>query len=270
MAKKNHEEESSCCGCKPTTQLVLSIIQVVLLVIVAILVGALIIGNNNTANTDMAKKIDKIDAFFTKNAQGYGDNAAAPSTANSAPAATTIDSKTAATLIAGAPMEGSKTAKVTIIEFSDFECPYCGRFYSSTYLDLKKQYIDTGKVNLVFRNFPLPFHSNAKPAAIAAVCVRAQLGDAGFFKFHDLAFSNQADLSTENIAKWAVAAGADLTKFTTCIADPKTSAVVDADLKLGQDNGISGTPSFYINGQQLVGAQPLSEFSKVIDAELAK
>ena len=172
-----------------------------------------------------------------------------------------------AKLIDDDPMKGQKNAPVTIIEWSDFQCPFCSRFYKDTLPQITKEYIDTGKVKLVYRDFPLSFHPNAKPAAIAAECADAQ---GKFWQYHDKIFENQAALSPEMLKTWAKDIGLDMQKFDTCVTDPKTAAEVDKDMVDGQSAGISGTPGFLINGRLLSGAQPFASFKAAIDAELAK
>lgn len=168
------------------------------------------------------------------------------------------------------PMEGDKKAPVTIVEFSDFECPFCGRFVQGTYPQIVSEYIDKGKVRLVFRDFPLGFHQFAKTAALAANCAREQGGDEMYFKYHDKVFGNQQELSVENLKEWAKDLGVDASKFNSCLDSKKYEAEVDNDYNQGQTYGVSGTPAFFINGRLLSGAQPFSAFKTLIDEELAK
>ncbi len=161
---------------------------------------------------------------------------------------------------------GNKDAPVTIIEFSDYECPFCGRHFQETYPQLKKDYIDTGKVKLVYRDFPLSFHPMAMPAALAAECVKEKGGDEGYFKFHDKVFQNQQSLNAENLKKWARELGYDI---NTCFDSQKYRGEVQNDIQEGSAAGVQGTPSFFINGKQLSGAQPFAAFQQAIDAELA-
>lgn len=166
--------------------------------------------------------------------------------------------------------EGSKDAKVTIVEFTDFQCPFCSKYYSETYKQIKTNYIDTGKVRYVLKNFPLTsIHPEAQKAAEAAECVRDQLGDAVYFKYHDKLFENQQSLSVDNEKKWARELDVDGTKFDTCLDSGKMASLVAADESYGQTLGVSGTPAFFINGLSLSGAQPYSAFQKIIDSELA-
>jgi protein-disulfide isomerase len=163
------------------------------------------------------------------------------------------------------PSIGDADAPVTIVEFSDFECPFCGAFFSDTYAQLKKDYIDTGKVRLVFRDYPLSFHPMAKPAAVAASCANEQ---GKFWAYHDTIFQNQSTLSDANLKVWAGQVGLDVAAFTACVGSGTREAEIDADIAAGTSFGVSGTPSFFINGKLVVGAQPFSAFKTAIDAEL--
>lgn len=162
------------------------------------------------------------------------------------------------------PVLGKSTAPVTIIEFSDFQCPFCEKFYTETLPQLKKEYIDTGKAKLVFRDYPLSLHPMAHISAEAAECVRMKAGgkDAAYFKYHDKIFENQESLTAENLKKWAKEQGYNI---DSCLANGDKKAEVDKDV---QDGGSLGTPTFFINGVKLEGAQPFSAFKQVIDAQL--
>jgi protein-disulfide isomerase len=172
--------------------------------------------------------------------------------------------------IGDAPMKGNASAPVTFVEFSDYECPFCGKFYTDVIIPLQKDYIDTGKVKLYFKDFPLNFHPNAQKAAEAARCVKEQKGDAGYFAMHNLLFENQRSLTLENYKKWAKTIGVDSALFDSCLNSGKQAKAVQDDLTYGQTLGVSGTPTSFINGQEIVGAQPYSVVKQLIDAELAK
>jgi protein-disulfide isomerase len=167
-------------------------------------------------------------------------------------------------------VNGSKDAKVTIVEFSDFECPYCGMYYENTYKQIKETYVETGKVNYIFRDFPLSFHEDAYPSALAAECLKEQKGDSAYFKLHDRMFENQDKLSYENFEKWAKEFGADGGKFKTCFDNDKYKEEIASDMKDGQSVGVQGTPAFFVNGRFLSGAQPFENFQAIIEEELNK
>ncbi len=158
---------------------------------------------------------------------------------------------------------GSKNAPVEIIEFSDFQCPYCGRA-APTIKQVIEEYGD--KVTFVYRDFPLDsIHPMATPAAIAAECVRENGGDEAYFEFHDKIFANQQLLSNDNLNSWAQELGYDI---GSCLSSQKYLDEIKKDLADGQAAGARGTPYFVINGKPLSGAQPFSAFQQVIDAEL--
>ncbi|HLC32078.1 MAG TPA: thioredoxin domain-containing protein [Candidatus Nanoarchaeia archaeon] len=167
------------------------------------------------------------------------------------------------------PVKGSKDALVTLVEFTDYQCPFCSKFFSESYVQLVKEYVDTGKVRVVVKEFPLSFHPEAQKAAESAHCVRDQLGDAGYFRMHDLLFKNQAELGVDNEKKWARTLGVQGAKFDECLDSGKFADVVAADLDYGQTLGVTGTPAFFINGQMVEGAQPYAVFKQAIDAALA-
>lgn len=168
-------------------------------------------------------------------------------------------------------VKGDPNAPVTIVEFSDFQCPFCSRWYEQTLPSLLENYIDEGKVKLVYRDFPLSFHPEAGPAAEAAECA----GEQGkFWAFHDLIFENQGLLSNAQYKTWAADLGLNTGQFDDCLDTGKYSAEVQADFAAGSAAGVSGTPTFFLGasdgtGQKIVGAQPLAAFTGPIDALLA-
>jgi len=170
------------------------------------------------------------------------------------------------------PVLGQADARVVIVEFSDFQCPYCDRFFQQTFPQLKREYIDTGKVKLVFRDFPLSFHQNAALAAEAAQCAYEQ--DA-FWEMHDRIFAGQGEWSGSSEAKgifigYAEELGLDQARFRECLDSGRYKEEVQGDFKDGAKYGVRGTPTFFINGRKLVGAQPFSAFQQVIEDELGK
>ncbi len=162
------------------------------------------------------------------------------------------------------PARGNKNAKVVLIEFSDFECPFCSRVVP-TMDQIEKTYGD--KVAIYFRNFPLPFHSSAQKAAEAGQCANEQ---GKFWEMHDEMFANQDALSVDNLKSYAKGLGLDTTKFNDCLDSGKMAQVVQNDLNAGRAAGVSGTPTTFVNGKAIVGAYPFEAFQQAIDAELAK
>lgn len=163
----------------------------------------------------------------------------------------------------GRPELGSKTAAVTIIEFSDYECPFCKKA-EETVKKVLAAYGD--KVRFVYRDFPLPMHSHARPAAEAAHCAQAQ---GKFWEYHAKLFAS-ADLGTEKLKSMATEVGLDRAKFDVCLDKQEFKAAVDKDVADGSNAGVNGTPAFFINGRMMSGALPLEKFKEVIDAELAR
>jgi len=169
----------------------------------------------------------------------------------------------------GAACRGPNNAKVTIVEYSDFQCPFCAKGYTTLEQQVLKEYGD--KVKFCFKDFPLAFHPWAEPAAIAAECVREQKADA-YWKVYDGFFQNQKDINPTNVNDKALEFGGaeiDKAKFNDCFDNKKTQAGVKADQAEGGSVGVTGTPSFVINGRLLVGAQPFEQFKAVIDDEMA-
>lgn len=167
---------------------------------------------------------------------------------------------------------GNKDAKITIVEYSDFRCPFCERFYKQTESRLLKEYIDTGKARFVFRHFAF-LGPQSTWASEAAECA----GEQGkFWEFHNWLYDNQApesDLnyySKNNLIKYAGKVGLDTVQFTSCLNSDKYSKRVADDYSSGQAVGVTGTPTTFINGQKIVGAQPFESFKSVIDGLLKK
>lgn len=164
---------------------------------------------------------------------------------------------------------GNPNAPVTLIEFSDYECPFCKRHFDQTMPLIKKNYIDTGKVKMIFRDFPLSFHPRAQVSAMAAECVGDELGDKAYFEYHDLLFSNApASLTDENLKKYALQVGANEGRYNDCLSSEKFLEEVQKDLSDGQRAGITGTPGFLINNKRISGAQPYSAFEALIEEAL--
>ncbi len=167
--------------------------------------------------------------------------------------------------IEGEPMLGDLNAPITMIEFSDFQCPYCANYTLQIFPEIKKEYVDTGKVKIVFKNFPLPFHKDAATAALAAECANEQNK---FWDYEAKLFENQNDLSKDNLKKWALDIGMDADQFNQCLDSSKHQDEVKNDMEEGVASGVEGTPSFFINGELVVGALPFSEFQKIFEEKL--
>ena len=160
--------------------------------------------------------------------------------------------------------KGGANAKVTIVEFSDFQCPFCSRVVPTLH-QIEKEYGD--KVRVVFRHNPLPFHGDAPLAAEAAVAAQAQ---GKFWEMHDKLFANQTALDRPSLEKYAHEIGLDMGKFKAALDSNKGKDQIEANMKEGTQFGVRGTPGFFINGNKVEGAQPFDAFKAVIDRELAK
>jgi protein-disulfide isomerase len=163
----------------------------------------------------------------------------------------------------GFPARGPATAPVTIVEFSDFHCPYC-RAVQPTLHEVLSKY--PGKVRLVYRHFPLDsLHPEARRVAEASICAAEQ---DRFWQFHDRVYASGPDASTDTLQRLAGEAGLDGAKFATCLSSGRAAATVEKDVEEGERNGVSGTPGFFVNGRALSGNQPLDAFVRIIDEEL--
>ena len=169
-------------------------------------------------------------------------------------------------------MLGEDSAPITLIEFTDYQCPFCSRFFTQTYPQIKKNYVETGKVKYVVRDFPLSFHPNAQKAAEATECADEQ---DQFWAMHDVIFSKQADWSnssdpTTNFVQYARDLNLDVNDFQECLSSDAMAEEVRKDLADGSAAGIDGTPGFWVLGpngksQKISGAQPYTNFSAAFD-----
>jgi protein-disulfide isomerase len=163
---------------------------------------------------------------------------------------------------ADGPAKGPANAPVTIVEFSDFECPYCVKA-EATVKDLLDAY--PGKIRLVYRDFPLPNHKQAGKAAEAAHCADDQ---GKYWEMHGKLFASEGKLAPTDLKGYARELGLDGPRFDRCLESGEKAKVVDAHRKAGSEAGVNGTPAFFINGRPLSGAQPLENFKAVVDKEL--
>jgi protein-disulfide isomerase len=170
------------------------------------------------------------------------------------------------------PVKGDNNAKVTIIEFADFRCPFCEQFFTQTEPQIFKDYVDTGKVKFAFRNYAF-----LGPASIVAADAAECANDQGkFWEFHDYLYKNQPPESdttmynTDTLTQAAVTLGMNDSDFRSCLDNKKDDALATKDMTDGQAAGVTGTPTFVINGTLLVGAQPYASIKAAIDQELAK
>lgn len=163
-------------------------------------------------------------------------------------------------------VRGPANAKVTLIEYSDFQCPFCDR-HEPTMTQVLQQY--PNDVRLIYRHYPLTqLHPQAEKAAEASECAAKLGGNDAFWKAHDYLFANQATLGTDLYKKMAGELKLDVAKFTTCLDSGEMSGRVAQDTASGNDAGVSGTPATFVNGQLVEGAVPFEQFKSAIDAAL--
>ena len=163
--------------------------------------------------------------------------------------------------IADSPYEGKNNAPVTIIECLDYQCPFCARFAQGALRQIRENEIKTGVVKLVIKNFPLPFHQNAEKASEAAECASKQ---GKFWQMHDLLFNAGEMLDMDSLKSYAKQIGLNSAEFDHCLESGETVGLVNADKSECASAGATGTPTFFINGKMLVGAQPYEQFKSFI------
>ena len=168
--------------------------------------------------------------------------------------------------IGNAPVLGDVNAPITLIEYSDFQCPYCARA-EATVKQIIKDY--PGKIKLVYKNFPLSNHDDAFIAAEAGLCAQEQ-SESKFWQLHDIMFADPKGLKLTGLVSKAKSVGLDINKFESCVKSSKHALRVNQDLAEGAKYGVNSTPAFFINGVLLLGAQPYEAFKQIIDEELAE
>lgn len=257
---------------------------VVIVLLVALLtVSVLTQGFGIVKTQTITTAVGAAQAGTIKAAQQAKPTTAVPTTAPSgnsgSSGSTGVSAATVTSMIDGDMSMGSKSAKVVLIEFSDLQCPFCRKFWTESFSQIKKDYIDTGKVQYVFRDFPLSFHAAAQKAAEAVECAEEQ-GKA--WEMHDKIYAEQnkkgvntVQFTVTDIKSWASGiTGLDSSKFNSCLDSGKYYTEVQKDLSDGAQLGVSGTPAFIIvkrDGSKitsLTGAQPYSTFKSTIDGLL--
>lgn len=241
-----------------------------IVVLTAVIAISAFFAGSYVSDSDGITKSD-LDAAIVRLESKIGANPQPPSQPNTQQVKVSIDDD---------PMKGNPNAPITIIEFSDYECPFCGRFYFNTLPLIEENYIDTGKANFVYRDFPIQsIHRNAATAAVAAECADDQ---GMFWEFHNMIFENKStwdklegiDLLNE-FEQYASSLELNSEEFNSCLKSGKYLDEVRNDLQDGRDYGVDGTPGFFIGNDkigyvELKGAQPYENFKKVIDDMLAQ
>lgn len=236
-------------------------------VIIAVAIASFFAGSYSTINSNQISE-EKLDEVLAKLELKILQNQL-PSEQPKSPVKISVDND---------PVIGNPDAPITIIEFSDFQCPFCARFHIQTLPLILQDYIDQDKVKLVFRDFPIQsIHPNALPAAVAAECANEQ-GE--FRKMHDMLFNNQNEWNNQEtvnaisiFSQYADAIQLDQETFDSCLSSGKYIEEIRKDLDDGREYGVTGTPGFFVGNDQLgyvelKGAQPFDSFKKIIDAQL--
>jgi protein-disulfide isomerase len=193
--------------------------------------------------------------------------APSPTTTTAYPAADPDENKIFPVPVGGSPVRGPATALVTVIEFADYQCPFCKRAEDSMER-LRSDY--PTEVRLVFKQQPLPFHPRAEPAAELALEARAQKGDAAYWMAHDKLFASQPSLENSNLLDIGRSIGLDEGRVSTAILAKKHHATIESDSRMGNGFGAAGTPTFFINGRRISGAQPYDKFKRMVEDEIPK
>ena len=237
----------------------------------SIIVGAILISASLFYNTKLiiknlspANNLSLVDQYLKQQAPSQANQSAGQGSVPSQPTG-----PVSVVVRSDAPSLGSNDAKVVMYEFSDFQCPYCQRFFKDTFSAIKAKYVNTGKVRFVYRHFPLPFHVNAEIAAQAGECANRQ---GKFWEYHDILFAkgqpDGAGLDSASLKKYAKDIRLNTASFNSCLDNKETLEVVKKDQDNGTAAGVNGTPTFYLNGKQIVGAQPITAFEPAIEAAL--
>ena len=231
--------------------------------IIALIIGSFFLGS-------LTNKVATLEKSTTPTIAA-GDAKQAPSAGNAAPSAVTEKPKP---ISAADHIRGNKNAKITLIEYSDLECPFCQKFHPVT-LELLKTYGD--KIKLVFRHYPLPFHANAQKEAEASECIAELGGSDVFWKYIDTIFERTTATGTgfalEKLGPLAAELGVNQQQFQSCLDSGKYEKLVKDSIAEGQKAGVNGTPSTFVldskgNSQIVVGAQPIDAFKTIIDKSL--
>jgi len=231
------------------------------LVVAALILGASIIGGAYL----LAMSIDRGSAELASLNESLKTAAAAPApAARPSPPGRPDPQKVYDIEVGDAPVRGPESAQITIVEWADFQCPFCARVHP-TLEKIGQEYGD--KVRFVFKHLPLSMHAKARGAHQASEAAHRQ---GKFWEMHDRIFANPKDLSEETYLRYASEIGLDIDKYKSDFSSTSVRKVIDDDLAKARELDVSGTPSFFINGRFLSGAQPYESFARVIDEELAK
>jgi protein-disulfide isomerase len=231
--------------------------------VAALIIGAALVGSALLLRAPIERTATGVDAL-KETITAMQDSVRPPARPTAQRPARPDPSRRYAVKTTGSPQKGGSDAKLAIVEFSDFQCPFCGRV-TPTLQQIQDAYGD--QVRIVFKHLPLGMHSKA-PAAHAAAEAAHRQGK--FWEMHDRIFANQAAMSPEKYEEYAVEMGLDLDQFKKDVVSSEVKARIDADTAEAGKLGVTGTPAFFVNGRFLSGAQPFNSFKALIDEELGK
>jgi protein-disulfide isomerase len=235
-----------------------------MIVIASLILGASVVAGSLIVQSSVDKTAAEVSGVRTAltGMQAALKTAAVAPAAAPARAGTPDPNRRYTINIKDSPAKGPEDAKVTVVEFSDFQCPFCSRV-TPTLAQVEKEYGD--QVRIVFKHLPLRMHSKAAAAHAASEAAHRQ---GKFWEMHDAIFANQREMSPEKYVEYAGAMGLDVERFNRDVAAAEVKQKVDADAKEAAALGVTGTPGFFINGRYLKGARPFSSFKEMIDEEL--
>jgi protein-disulfide isomerase len=234
------------------------------------LLGAATLARADGITSDQAQQIlDELKAI--RKTLEQRPPAAAPAQAQPQP----VSDKVSMAFTPGGFSVGKDDAPLVLVEYTDYQCPFCQQFHNTAYAQIKANYIDTGKLRFVSRDFPLDFHENARRSAVAARCAAEQ---GKYWELRHVMIVNASQLQPDKLNGYAASASMDVNKFKACVDSDKYRAAIDKDVAEGQAAGVNGTPSFVLGrvqngkleGVRLVGAMPYAQFDAKIQEMLAQ
>ncbi|MBI4353778.1 MAG: DsbA family protein [Candidatus Omnitrophica bacterium] len=243
------------------------------LMLMGVMAGRLLSGSSSPSGLTKAEAQQILDEL--KQLRAAVERAPAPAVAQAAAPAAPTQPQTVSVSIEGSPSMGRDDAPLTLVEFADIQCPFCGRFHTQTFPQLKENFIDKGLLRFVSRDLPLPFHGEAEKAALAARCA----GDQGrYWEMRDALLKAPSTLSTDTMLAQAATLSLNADQFKDCLDQKKYADVVQKDASDAQAAGLGGTPSFVlgktsgntVQGVAIVGAQPYASFESKIKELLPK
>ena len=235
---------------------------IILLIVVIFSISSHQATSESSMLNEINEKVTRLDNFFQNNIPEYEAGPPEQLTPDNFP---TIESPS----IENRPLKGNTDAQITLVEYSDFGCPFCQRFFEETYPTLM-EFVDDGTANFVYKHFPVVGGENP---ALSSACVYLEEGTDMFYDFHDKIFEEHARdragiTSLSNLREWAIELGVDATSYDECMDSNRAEELVQQDFQEAQSIGVTGTPSVAINDKLIVGACPISTFEQAIALEL--